>query len=297
MRNIMTKTKLSEKLFIIFTYSKIVFFALFCIIPFWIVIINSFADESEIQSKGIQFLPHKYSLSAYQYILAGEQVLRSYTVTITVTVLGTLLAVIITSMLAYVISNYKAKYGKIISFILIFTMIFGSGLVGFYIMVANWLNLKDTIWALILPYLVNPFFTMILVSFMKTIPKEINESATVDGANEILIFFKIIFPISIPGIATISLFYALQYWNDWWLALLFIDNYKLHPLQLMIRQFMANINIAAYVAGSGTNYRVNVPNQSMQMAIVCLTIGPVILLYPYIQKYFIKGITLGAVKG
>jgi len=119
----------------------------------------------------------------------------------------------------------------------------------------------------------------------------------VDGANDLVIFFRIIWPISTPIIATVSLFYALSYWNDWWLSLLFVDNYKLHPLQMMIRQLMSNLNAKAYVAGSGTNYNIVVPTFGMQLAIVCMTIGPILFVYPFIQKYFVKGITIGAIKG
>ena len=155
-------------------------------------------------------------------------------------------------------------------------------------LIANWLHLKDSVWALILPYLLNPFYAFILVSYYRTLPYELNEAATVDGANDLYIFFRIIWPIALPVIATVSLFYALQYWNDWYLSLLFIDNHKMLPLQMMIRQLMSNLNVMAYVSGSQTQYNVVVPTYGMQLAIVCVTIGPIVFVYPFIQRFFIK---------
>lgn len=278
-------------------YAVLSAFALFCFIPFWIVFINSFADESILQTAGYQLLPGKFSLHAYEFLLSGKQVFRSYGITIIVTIVGTALGVLVTAAYAYTLSHRKVKYRNILSFLTFLTMLFGAGLVGFYMLIANWLHLKDSVWALILPYLLNPFYAFILVSYYRTLPYELNEAATVDGANDLYIFFRIIWPISVPAIATVSLFYALQYWNDWYLSLLFIDNYKMLPLQMMIRQLMSNLNVMAYVSGSQTQYNVVVPTYGMQLAIVCVTIGPIVFVYPFIQRFFIKGLTLGSVKG
>lgn len=286
-----------ERLFLVFMYAVLCAFALFCFIPFWIVFINSFADESILQTAGYQLLPGKFSLHAYEFLLSGKQVFRSYGITISVTIAGTALGVLVTAAYAYTLSHRKVKYRNILSFLTFLTMLFGAGLVGFYMLIANWLHLKDSVWALILPYLLNPFYAFILVSYYRTLPYELNEAATVDGANDLYIFFRIIWPISLPAIATVSLFYALQYWNDWYLSLLFIDNYKMLPLQMMIRQLMSNLNVMAYVGGSQTQYNIVVPTYGMQLAIVCVTIGPIVFVYPFIQRFFIKGLTLGSVKG
>lgn len=287
----------SEKWFVGLVYVLVGLFTLVCAVPFWVVVVDSFASESSVQVHGYQLFPSEFSLNAYRFLLSGEQIFRSYGITLTVTGVGTALAVLITASFAYVVAHPKVKYRNAMAFLAYFTMIFGSGLVGFYIMIANWLDLKDSIWALILPYLLNPFFAFILVSYFRSLPFELNEAATIDGANEIRIFFRIIWPVSLPSIATISLFYALMYWNDWYLALLFIDDYKLHPLQMMIRQLISNINAAQYVAGSKTTYVAQVPSMTMQLATVCLTIGPIVLLYPFLQKYFVKGLTVGSLKG
>lgn len=286
-----------ERLFLVLMYGVLGAFALFCFIPFWIVFINSFADESLLQTAGYQLLPSKFSLHAYKFLLSGKQVFLSYGITIIVTIAGTALGVLLTAAYAYTLSHRKVKYRNILSFLTFLTMLFGAGLVGFYMLIANWLHLKDSVWALILPYLLNPFYAFILVSYYRTLPYELNEAATVDGANDLYIFFRIIWPIALPVIATVSLFYALQYWNDWYLSLLFIDNHKMLPLQMMIRQLMSNLNVMAYVSGSQTQYNVVVPTYGMQLAIVCVTIGPIVFVYPFIQRFFIKGLTLGSVKG
>jgi putative aldouronate transport system permease protein len=285
-----------EKLFIGGIYIFLALFAIACFVPFWVVIIGSFTSEGSLRTNGFQLYPGEWSLYAYEYLLSGNQIFRSYGITITVTIVGMVLAVLTSSMFAYVLSHPKVKYRNIMAFLTYFTMLFGAGLVGFYILISNWLHLKDSIWALILPYLLNPFYTFILVSFFRTVPYEIQEAATVDGANDIRTFFQIIWPISTPAIATICLFYALLYWNDWWLALLFIDDYKLHPLQMMIRQLISSIDAASYV-DSSTTITQSIPAYGVQLATVCLTIGPIVFFYPFIQKYFVKGLTIGSVKG
>jgi len=288
---------LPEKTFLFVVYAVVGLFSLISILPFWLVVVNSFASESSIKAYGMQLVPKEFSLYAYEFTMAGKQIASSYLVTVTVTVVGTCLAVLITSMYAYTLAHPRVKYRRILSFLTYFTMVFGAGLVGFYILIANTLGLKDSIWALILPYMLNPFFAFIMVSFFRTLPYEINEAATIDGANDLSIFFRIILPISTPVIATVSLFYALQYWNDFYLALLFIDDYKLHPLQMMIRQIISNVNLSSYVGGSSTMYTQAVPTYGVQLATVCLTIGPIIFLYPFVQRFFVKGITIGALKG
>lgn len=293
----LTKMSISDRVVKGSAYLIATLFALFCFIPFWMVIIGSFTDESSLRTEGFQLIPSKLSLYAYEFLLHGGQVYRSYLVTIETTVFGTLAAVLISAMFAYVLAHRKIKYKNALSFLTYFTMLFGSGLVGFYILVVNWLHLKDTLWALILPYLLNPFNTFVLVSFFRTVPYELNEAATVDGSGEWRTFFRIILPISTPVLATTTLLYALQYWNDWWLALLFVDDYTLHPLQIMIRQLISNMNAAAYIQGASASQLQQIPAYGVQLATVCVTIGPIVLLYPFLQRYFVKGLTIGSVKG
>lgn len=290
------KQMFGDRLFGSVVHVLIIVFSLVCFIPFWLVFINSFAQESVLQTEGYKLWISSFNLNAYQFVFAGKQVFKSYGVTLFVSIVGTVSALLITSTYAYVLAHKKVKYRSILSFLTYFTMIFGAGLVGFYILMVSWLQLKDSVWAMILPYLLNPFYAFVLVAFFRNLPYEIYESATVDGVNDFRIFFRIIWPISTPALATVSLFYALQYWNDWWLSLLFIDNHDLHSLQMMIRQLMSSVSVASYVGG-GTQYIAQPPTEGVRLATVCLTIGPIVLLYPYVQKYFVKGLTIGSVKG
>lgn len=263
--------------------------------PFWLVVVNSFASEASISKFGFQVWPSEFTLAGYKYLLKGGQIFTSYKNSLIITVAGTVMATFLTTTYAYFLSAKKVKYRNAFSFLTYMAMLMGTSLVGFYIMITR-LNLKDTLWALILPNMLNPFYAFILVSGFKEIPYELNEAAYMDGAGEFQIFSKIIVPVAKPTIVIIMLFYTLQYWNDWWLSVLFIDDYKLHPLQMMIRQMISNINASSYINSAGS-LNIVVPTNSIKMVVVCATIGPIILVYPFIQKYFVKGITLGAVKG
>ncbi|MFF2480943.1 carbohydrate ABC transporter permease [Paenibacillus sp. NPDC058071] len=274
-------------------YTVLILFAIACVLPFWIVFINSFATESSLIQNGFQFWPSDFGMEAYQFLLRGNQVFSSYGITVIVTAAGTTAALWITATFAYVLAHPKIKYNNLLSMMTYIPMVFGTGLVGFYLLIVNWLHLKDTIWALMLPYLVNPFLAFIFVSFYRSLPFEINESATVDGANEWRIFFQIVRPIITPVMVTVALFYALQFWNDWWLGLLFIDNSDLYPLQILLRQLLGSADALRLTA----SYGISPPSTGLKLAMVIVTIGPIIFAYPFIQKYFVKGLTLGAVKG
>lgn len=286
----------AEKGFSAMAYVFVGLLTIVAFLPFWLVVINSFASEANIARNGYQIWPKEVSLDAYTYVFRGNQVYRSYQNTLAIVFIGAPLAVIISCMYAYVLSHKKIKYGRHLSFMTYFTMIMGSSLVGFYILVTNWLGMKDNLWALILPRLINPFYIFIMVASYRTVPYEIYESAELDGANDFQTFLRIVWPITIPSVATVFLFYTLLYWNDWWLALLFIDNYKLHPLQMMIRSLISSITASSYLAAENLT-DVAIPTNAVKMAVVCVTVGPIILVYPFVQKYFISGITVGAVKG
>ncbi len=288
---------LFDKVFMAFVYLFIVVFALLCLIPFWLVISASFTPEASLRLEGFQLIPPELTLSAYRFVLEGEQVFRSYSITIIVTVVGTVLGMGITTPFAYVLASKKAKYANFLAFMTYFTMIFGGGLIGIYILVTRWLGLKDNLWAMILPYLMNPFYAFILVAYFRSLPQEILDAATIDGANDIVIFFRIAVPLAKPAIASVALFYALRYWNDWWLPLLFIDDPNMHSLQMMIRKVFSEVNAANYIGSENMIIQEALPTYGVRMVTAILTTGPIILLYPFIQRYFVKGITLGAVKG
>ncbi|AEI44839.1 carbohydrate ABC transporter permease [Paenibacillus mucilaginosus] len=274
-------------------YVFIGMFSLLCFIPFWLVYIGSFTAEHQIV-KGFQLLPTEFSLDSYRFLLQGSQVYRSAMVSIVVTVTGTVGAVLLTSMFAYVTAHPRVKYRNVLAFYIYFTMLFAPGLVGYYLLISNWLDLRDSIWALILPHLFSAFNAFLMTSYFRTLPFELNEAATVDGAHELYIFFRIIWPISMPVIATITLFYALSCWNDWFNALMFIDDPTKHPLQMMLRRIVSTSQNLDYL---NANVNISPAAAGVQLSTVCITIGPIIFLYPFLQRYFIKGMTIGAVKG
>jgi putative aldouronate transport system permease protein len=288
---------LGDRAFGVFIHAFIIGFVIASLIPFMLVLSASFSAESALRLNGFRLFPQEFTTYAYEFVFSGRQIITSYGVTLIVTFVGTFLGMLITTPLAYVMASREALLARPLSFMVYFTMIFGGGLIGLYILVANWLGLRNTMWAMILPYLVNPFYAFILVAYFRTIPIEIKEAAILDGADDWMIFLRIAVPLSKPAIASVSLFYALRYWNDWWLSLLFIDDPRLHSLQVMIRQLHSTINAEQYLQGSGLGSVGPVPALGVQMATVILTIGPIVLLYPFVQRYFVKGMTLGAVKG
>lgn len=228
------------------------------------------------------------------------QVLQAYGVTIFVTVVGTFLSVTVISMYAYAISRKQFKFRKQFTFIAFFTMLFSGGMVPFYIVMTQFLDLKNTMWALILPMAVNAFYIIIMRTFfLRSVPEAILESARIDGAGEMRIFLTIVLPLSIPGIATIALFSTLAYWNDWFNALLFIDDPNKIPLQSLLMRIENNMDFIkqnAMLSNQNSAILKSIPQDSARMAMVVIATLPIALSYPFFQKYFIKGLTIGGVK-
>ncbi|MCV4229856.1 carbohydrate ABC transporter permease [Virgibacillus sp. LDC1] len=276
-------------------------FAFLCVFPFLFVMIISFTDEGSLARNGYQIWPEKWSLEAYKYVFqTGDTLLRSYGVTIFVTVVGTLISLFIISLYAYAVSRKGFRYRNFFSFFAFFTMLFNGGLVPTYIVATQLLGLKDSIWALILPLAVNAFYIMILRTFYSTsVPDAIIESGKIDGASEFKIFYKLVLPLSLPGLATIGLFSTLGYWNDWFNALLYIDDPNLVPLQSMLMRIETSMQ---FILQNSQNSSLSMaalqsmPQDTSRMAMVVLATGPIILAYPFFQRYFIQGLTIGAVK-
>ncbi len=286
-----------DKRFSLFKITNTVFLAFVSILtlfPFLIVLAVSFSDESSIAKNGFRLIPEKWSLGAYRLLFEGSVVFDAYRISIIVTVAGTALSVLITSMLGYALSRKNLKYRNVLNMIVYIPMIFSGGLVPFYMVLLK-LHLKDNILGLILPMLFNPFFMFLILNFFRGLPDAVIESAKIDGAGEFRIYRSIVMRLAAPGIATITLFYALNYWNEWNLALLLINDTKLYPLQYLLRMILMRVT---YVGQAAMNANVSeIPAESTKMATVIITIGPIMLVYPFVQKYFIKGITIGAVKG
>ncbi|MGG1516343.1 carbohydrate ABC transporter permease [Paenibacillus oryzisoli] len=280
-------------------YVLLIVMAILCIVPFWIVLASSFNDENEIRLHGYSLFPKLFSTEAYRIIFEfPESILRAYGVTITVTVISTVLGLFLTAMTAYVLCRKDFKWRNHFAFYFFFTTLFSGGLVPWYLLIVNYLDLKDKLIVLILPTLVNVFNMLVMRSFMNGIPDAISESAKIDGAGDFRIFVSLILPLSKPALATIGLFIALSHWNDWYMALLFISDEKLVPLQYYLYKMLGNLEgMRDAVLGSGSGVTVTIPGESLKMAMTVVATGPIILAYPFIQKYFVKGLTIGAVKG
>ncbi|QJD88412.1 carbohydrate ABC transporter permease [Cohnella herbarum] len=278
-----------------------IFVTLCMIVPFILVISISFTDESSILDNGYQFIPSDFSMKAYEYIFkAPILLLRAYGVTVLITVAGTLLSLLITAMLGYVISRRDFRYRVPATFFIFFTMLFNGGLVPSYILITQYLFLQNTLWALILPSLVSPFYIMIMKGFLTKMPFEIIESAKMDGARELRIFFTIVLPLSTPALATLGLFISFGFWNSWFPSLLYIDNEKLIPIQLLLVRMLQSLEFLTSNSDFVNQFGVDtseLPTLSARMAMAILAGGPMVFIFPFFQKYFVKGLTVGSLKG
>ena len=276
--------------------------AAMCILPFLFVLIISLTSEESLRINGYRFWPEEWSLEAYRYIFSsGSHIMRSYGITITVTVLGTIIGLAIMTTYAYALSRKTFAYRKFFTKLIFIPMLFSGGMVASYMVVTRFLDLKNTIWALILPICVSSFNIIILRTFFKTtVPDSIVESAKIDGASEWRLFLKIILPISLPAIATIALFLTLGYWNDWFNAMLYIDKDSLIPLQYLLIRIETSmeflLNNSASLGASAAEAASKLPTETAKMAIVVITTLPILFAYPFFQKYFVSGLTVGAVK-
>ncbi|MCL6602818.1 MAG: carbohydrate ABC transporter permease [Paenibacillus sp.] len=274
--------------------------ALSCIFPFIFIIIISFTDEKTLAINGFSILPKVFSLDAYRFLMrSGGQMAQSLGVTLLVTVIGTVLTLYLVSTYAYAISRKNFDQRGFFSFLAFFTMLFSGGLVPSYIVVTQVLHLRDTLWALIFPSILNAFYIIVMRTFFTTtVPDAIIESAKIDGATEFGIYTRIVLPISLPGIATIGLFSTLGFWNDWFNALLYIDNPHLIPLQTLLIRIQNNMDFIVQNSSQVVSYDIaaTLPTETVRMAMVVLATLPIALAYPFFQKYFIQGLTIGSVK-
>ena len=277
--------------------------ALICVIPAVLVVSISFSAEQSITDYGYRLIPTIISLDGYGYLLKqGALIIRALGVSLFVTIVGTALGTLLTTLMGYVLSRPDYKLNGFLTMLVFIPMVFNGGLVSTYFIVSQFLHLKNTLWALILPLSVSSFNVVICRTFFKTtIPEELIESAKMDGATQFKIFFQIVLPISLPVIATIGLFLCFAYWNDWYQSMLYIDNQRLYSLQALLNAIMTNINMlaqnAATMGASMADMVANMPKEAARMAIVVIIVLPIACAYPFFQKYFISGLTVGAVKG
>ena len=272
-----------------------------CLAPVLLVIAISLTDEKEILINGYSFMPKVFSMKAYEYVVsAGDIIWRAYGISIFVTVVGTILSMLIICMYAYPLSRQSFKYKNHFAFLAYFTMIFGGGLIPWYMVYTHIVKIKDSVWIMIFPYLLNAWYVLIMRTFFKTtVHESIIESARMDGAGEFRTFFVIVLPLCRAGMATIGLFCTLNYWNDWWLPMVFVNNPKMYNIQFMMYQTLMSIQFLSSSTSfsQASKAAADLPSESARMAIAVISIGPIIFAYPFFQKHFIKGLTIGAVKG
>ncbi|MNJ45103.1 L-arabinose transport system permease protein AraQ [compost metagenome] len=274
-----------------------------CILPFLLLFISSITDETTIVTNGYSFFPEKFGFNAYTYLWKeSADIFRAYGITIFVTVVGTAVSLVITSLLAYPISRPDLPLRNPLSFFVFFTLLFNGGLVPTYLIYTQIFEIKNTIQALIIPSLLMNGFNVLLMRtfFMTTIPTPVLESANMDGAGVFRTFYSIVLPLSMPIMATVGLFQGIAYWNDWFNGLIYITEPKLFSLQSMLNRIMTDIQFLSTnsaLSSQSAEALNNLPSETFRMAIAVIGVIPILLAYPFFQKYFVKGITIGAVKG
>ncbi|MBP5250344.1 MAG: carbohydrate ABC transporter permease [Lachnospiraceae bacterium] len=273
--------------------------AIACLYPLLMVVSVSFSDNAIVAKKGYSVIPQGFTLDTYRYIFArsGTNIARSYIVTISITIIGTLCAMLVTSMISFSLSIRDLKYRNAISFFCNFTIIFSAGLIPWFIVCNNYYHMRDQYISLILPSMFSVWNMFLLRTYFSSVPTSLYESARLDGASWFHIWWKIALPLNKTAMLTVGMMYALNYWNEWWNALMFLDDRKKFPLQFILYNVMSNVNaISSGRIPSGAAANIKLPSETMKMAVTIITIGPIIFLYPFIQKYFVNGVMTGAVK-
>ncbi len=274
-------------------------FALFCLYPFLLMVTGSFTAEVAIIEGGYRLLPLEWASDSYEIVLETPRLIGgAYMVTILLTVVGTTVGLFLIAMTGYSLNRRDFAFRNHISFYIYFTTLFTAGLVPFYIMMVRYFNLKDSYFAVLLPLMMSPWLVILMKNFSKSIPDSVTESAKMDGAGDFTIFLRLILPMSKPALATLGLFTALRYWNEWFLSMLFLSpNVQYRPLQLFLYNMIARADFIRMNAALMNIPPQDIPSESLKLAAAVIATGPIIFVYPFVQKYFIKGITIGAVKG
>lgn len=287
-----------EKIMKVICYIAVGLFALICLFPFLLMITSSFMTEKEIVSEGYKLIPNEISFSAYKFLMENsKKLVDAYGINLINVIVGTTLGLFFMSMAGYVLCRKDFKYRNQISFFIYFTTLFSGGLIPTYMLMVNGLGLKDSIWAMILPGLMTPWSIFLMRNFMKAVPDSLYESAAMDGAGDFRIYWQIFLPLAKPALATIGLFLTLAYWNEWYNAMLYIQTPSKYPLQYFLQQIISKANVQLLVQQGAVINTSDMPSESIKMATAVVATGPIILVYPFVQKYFVSGLTVGAVKG
>lgn len=291
-------TKLdASPVFTFVSYTIMTLIAVICVLPFVVLIAGAFSSESSVLREGYWFWPRDFSFDAFKYIFQyPENVLSAYKVSVIVTVIGTTLSLLLSTLAAYVISRKELKHRNKLAFFLFFTTLFNGGLAPYYIWITNNLKLSNTYAVLILVPMFNVMYILILRSFIKeSVPEPLVESAKMDGAGDLRIFFQMVLPLLKPALASIGIFTVLAYWNDWWTPMMFTTKDHLVPLQYLLYKMLSSINLSAAMSQYVSN--VDAPKETFKLAMTVIATGPILLVFPFAQKYFVSGITIGSVKG
>ena len=287
----------SQLAFNLIAYTIILLLSIFCLFPLVMIVSGSFTENDTLLREGYRLIPSRFSTASYRELFKyPDSILRAYGTTIVCTVVGTALGLLIISMTGYVLQRKDFKYRNVFSFLIYFTTIFGGGMVPWYIMLSKYLHMNNTFAARVFPILMNSFLIILMRTFISSsCPVEIIESAKIDSAGDFRIFWNIVLPIIGPGLATVGLFLALSYWNEWYLTSLFITKRDMYSLQYYLYDLLNSAKFAQEM-GIATGAE-KLPSESIKMAMVVIVTGPMILLYPFVQKYFVTGIAIGSVKG
>lgn len=287
------KSTTGEKIFLIVNVILLTIFALMCLLPFLNIIASSFATSGEISTRPFILIPRTFTLDAYKYILSTPTIFTSIGISIFVTVVGTFTSMTLTSFMAYALSRKYLHGRRAINFLVLFTMLFSGGMIPSFLLVKS-LGLINTLWALILPGAISAYNMIIMRNFFQGIPDSLEESAKMDGCSDLGVFFKIILPLSLPSIATVSLFYAVNYWNTYQNAILYLNDSTKWPIQVLLRQIVL---VSSGMNADASAVDVIPPSQSIKMAVIVIATLPMLIAYPFVQKYFVKGAMVGSVKG
>ena len=285
--------------FEVVVYTLLALGAIICVLPFIIILSGSFTDNTTILTQGYSLLPRNFTTSAYETIFKSpKDILQAYKMTIYYTVVGTFCGLMMITFTGYVISRKEFKYRNTVSFLIYFTSIFGGGMIPWYLMYANVLGMKGHTFAIWFPALMSPFLVILMRTFIVgAVPDAITEAAKIDGANHWTIFFRVVLPVLKPGLATVGLFLALGYWNDWYRSSMFSTNSSTWQLQFYLYDLLNATTAMKQMASNVSMKTAELPTESVKLAMAVVATGPVLLFYPFVQRYFVSGITVGAVKG
>ncbi|HII3982472.1 TPA: carbohydrate ABC transporter permease [Enterococcus faecium 1,230,933] len=287
------KVSIGERSFTLFNNTFLILLALICIVPFLNIIATSFASTQEVVAKKFILFPTTFSLDAYRYILSTPTIFRALAVSIGVTGVGTIVSMCATSLMAYGLSRKYFFRRGFVNFLVVFSMLFSGGMIPTFLVVRS-LGLVNSYWAMILPVAVNAMNMIIMRNFFQALPDSLEESAKMDGCTDFGVFFKIMLPLALPSIATISLFYAVTYWNTYMTAILYINDSSKWPIQILLRQIVI---VSSGMQAESSAVDVIPPAQTVKMAVIVIATVPMLIVYPFVQKYFVKGALVGSVKG